>query len=208
MPLFNVTRTFCFTFSYAKMGLLMHYHNRHHWSIPEEGATDTGTQKLNLLSTSASTFKHLKQNLWMLQKTSYTKYLETWNKISYGSPVAPNYVNLFMGTFELDLIYNHNPYSKFIKIYWRYNLYLEWQCWWFKWVSCIHKFSEGIYKILIVMIWNAFCFWLFWGGRNQLTYWSISKELFRAVSYWGLDVFMTLMILLKHMLKDFQERKL
>lgn len=45
-----------------------------------------------------------------------------------GSPVAPNYANLFMGKFELDLMYNHNPYSKFIKCYWRYigDLFFIW----------------------------------------------------------------------------------
>lgn len=43
-----------------------------------------------------------------------------------GSPAAPNYANLFMGKFVLDRICN--PYSNFIKSYWRYidELFLIW----------------------------------------------------------------------------------
>ncbi|KAL2087323.1 hypothetical protein ACEWY4_018382 [Coilia grayii] len=45
-----------------------------------------------------------------------------------GSPMAPNYANLFMGKFELDFVYNNNPYSKFLKRFWRYidDLYFIW----------------------------------------------------------------------------------
>lgn len=45
-----------------------------------------------------------------------------------GSPMAPNYANLFMGKFELDFVSNNNPYFKFIKYYWRYidDLFFIW----------------------------------------------------------------------------------
>lgn len=45
-----------------------------------------------------------------------------------GSPMAPNYANLFMGKFEFDFVYNNNPYFKFIKHYWRFidDLFIIW----------------------------------------------------------------------------------
>lgn len=45
-----------------------------------------------------------------------------------GSLVTPNNVNLFMEKFKLDFIYNHNPYFKSIKYYWRYidDLFFIW----------------------------------------------------------------------------------
>lgn len=48
------------------------------------------------------------------------KYYLQQRGSAMGSPMAPNYANLFMGKFELDFVYNNNPYSKFLKQYWRY----------------------------------------------------------------------------------------
>ncbi|XDV16664.1 hypothetical protein PO909_016270 [Leuciscus waleckii] len=45
-----------------------------------------------------------------------------------GSPMAPNYANLFMGKFEHDFIYNHNPFKQYLKVWYRYidDIFLVW----------------------------------------------------------------------------------
>ena len=45
-----------------------------------------------------------------------------------GSPTAVSYSNLFMAKFEEDYIYNNNPFSVYIKTYWRYidDLFIVW----------------------------------------------------------------------------------
>lgn len=37
-----------------------------------------------------------------------------------GSPMAPNYANLFMGKFEQDFIYESNPFNQYLKVWYRY----------------------------------------------------------------------------------------
>ena len=59
---------------------------------------------------------------------NYFKFQDQFYLQHRGSSLALNYTNLFMWKFELDLIYNHNPYSKLIKYYWRYidDLFFIW----------------------------------------------------------------------------------
>ena len=40
--------------------------------------------------------------------------------VSMGSPCSPNYANLFMGKFEADFVYSNNPYSMYIKCWYRF----------------------------------------------------------------------------------------
>ncbi len=37
-----------------------------------------------------------------------------------GTPIPPNYANLFMGKFEQDHVYNNNPFQSNIKVWMRY----------------------------------------------------------------------------------------
>ncbi len=66
----------------------------------------------------------LTKNYFMFQDQYYLQLQDS----AMGSPVAPNYGNLFTGKFELDFIYNNNPYSKFTENYWRYidDLFFIW----------------------------------------------------------------------------------
>ncbi len=56
----------------------------------------------------------------VLAKNSFRSqdcYYPQCRGIAMGSPVAPNYANLFMGKYKKDFIYNNNPFSIFIKSY-------------------------------------------------------------------------------------------
>ena len=52
---------------------------------------------------------------------------------------------------ELDFIYNHNPYSKLIKYYWRYidDLFFIWSG--NAWINSMHSWTQGIYWLYIVL---------------------------------------------------------
>ncbi len=55
-------------------------------------------------------------------------YLQTQGT-AMGTHLAPSYANLFIGKFELDFIYNNNPFGSFIKYWARYidDCFLIWK---------------------------------------------------------------------------------
>lgn len=53
----------------------------------------------------------LTKNYFLFEKKYYLQIQGT----AMGTPLAPNYANLFMGKFELDYIYNNNPFRSYIK---------------------------------------------------------------------------------------------
>lgn len=66
----------------------------------------------------------LKKNYFMFQNSFFLQIQGT----AMGSPMAPNYANLFMGKFEHDFIYNDNPFKQHLKVFYRFidDLFFLW----------------------------------------------------------------------------------
>lgn len=66
----------------------------------------------------------LKKNYFMFQNRFFLQTQGT----AMGSPMAPNYANLFMGKFEHDFIYNDNGFKQHLKGYYRFidDLFFLW----------------------------------------------------------------------------------
>ncbi len=58
----------------------------------------------------------LTKNYFLFERDFYLQVQGT----AMGTPIPPNYANLFMGKFEQDHVYNNNPFQSNIKVWMRY----------------------------------------------------------------------------------------